>query len=134
MLRGDLDELKRTVNTLAREESVQNLGDRWDAIDERFDAFVQRNPSTTGSGTSLPSKYMQQLDERLDEISRAIVATSQPVSGQSIEVDAFERLEARIAALASPDRTSDTILKRMGELAERVDQLTEQSKTPAIRS
>lgn len=132
MLRGDLDELKRTVNTLAREESVQNLGDRWDAIDERFDAFVQRNPSTTGSGTSLPSKYMQQLDERLDEISRAIVATSQPVSGQSIEVDAFERLEARIAALASPDRTSDAILKRMGELAERVDQLTEQSKTPAI--
>ena len=42
MLRGDLDELKRTVNTLAREESVQNLGNRWDAIDERFDAFAQR--------------------------------------------------------------------------------------------
>jgi localization factor PodJL len=132
MLRGDLDELKRTVNTLAREESVQNLGNRWDTIDERFDAFVERNRSTVGNGASLPSKHMQQIDERLDEISRAIVATSQPASGQSIEAHAFERMEARIAALALPDRTADTILKRMGELAERVDHLTEQSKTPAI--
>jgi localization factor PodJL len=132
MLRGDLDELKRTVNTLAREESVQNLGDRWDAIDERFDAFVQRNPSAIQNGASLPTKYMQQIDERLDEISRAIVATSQPASGQSMEIDAFERLEARIAALASLDRTSDTILQRMGELAQRVDHLTEQNKTPLI--
>ena len=55
----------------------------------------------------------------------------EPALRHHIEADAFERLEARIAALASPDRTSDTILKRMGELAERVDQLTEQSKTPA---
>ncbi|HMF67815.1 MAG TPA: hypothetical protein VK602_09430, partial [Phyllobacterium sp.] len=132
MLRGDLDELKRTVNTLAREESVQNLGNRWDAIDERFDAFAQRAPSASGNGASLPTKYMQQLDERLDEISRAIVATSRPASAPSIDADAFERLEARITALATTDRTSDTILKRMSELAERVDQLTEQSKVPAI--
>ena len=44
MLRGDLEELRRTVDTLAREESVRNLGNRWDAMDERFDAFTQRNP------------------------------------------------------------------------------------------
>lgn len=132
MLRGDLDELKRTVNTLAREESVQNLGNRWDAIDERFDDFARRVPSTSGSSTSLTTKYMQQIDERLDEISRAIVATSRPVSAPSIEADAFERLEARITALVTSDRTSDTILKRMGELAQRVDQITEQSKAPAI--
>ncbi len=132
MLRGDLDELKRTVNTLAREESVQNLGNRWDAIDERFDAFAQRNPSTSGNGASLPTKYMQQIDERLDEISRAIVATSRPALAPSIDADAFERLEARIAALATTERTSDTILQRMGELAQRVDHLTEQSKTPVI--
>ena len=172
MLRGDLNELKRTVDTLAREESVKRLGDRWDAMDERFDAFAQRHPVDTGeanvspgaleerldeirqamdvlphslqltnvedklkllagaveqmsrkNGTSLPVKFMQQVDERLDEISRAIVATSRPATAQYAEADAFERLEARIAALASKieeasyDRTSDTILKRMGELA-----------------
>jgi localization factor PodJL len=187
MLRGDLDELKRTVDTLAREESVKSLGNRWDAMDERFDAFAQHNPLKAGEagasletlegrlegirqavdvlphslplqnvedklnlltgaveqmsrkhGSSLPTKFMQQVDERLDEISRAIVATSRPASLQYAEADAFERVEARIASLvskiesASHDRTSDTILKRMGELAQRVDQLTEQSKVPAF--
>ncbi|WP_246663608.1 peptidoglycan-binding protein [Phyllobacterium endophyticum] len=131
-LRGDLDELKRTVNLLAREESLQSLGNRWDAIDERFDTFTQRNSSAHVSNASLPAKYMQQIDERLDEISRAIVATSQATLSQPAEVDAFERLEARIAALASGERSSDTILKRMGELAERVEHLTAQSKEPAI--
>jgi localization factor PodJL len=187
MLRGDLNELKRTVDTLAREESVKSLGNRWDAMDERFDAFAQRRPVGTGeanvslgsleerldeirqamdvlphslqltnvedklkllagaveqmsrkNGSSLPAKFMQQVDERLDEISRAIVATSRPVTAQYAEADAFERLEARIAALASKieeasnDRTSDTMLKRMGELAQRVDHLTEQYAAPAL--
>ncbi|MEK1850723.1 MAG: peptidoglycan-binding protein [Phyllobacterium sp.] len=186
MLRGDLDELKRTVDTLTREEPVKSLGNRWDAMDERFDTY-HRQPFKSGEtgasletiegrldgirqavevlphslplhnvedklvlltgaveqmsrkqGASLPAKFMQQVDERLDEISRAIVATSRPASMQYAEADAFERVEARIASLASKiesatyDRTSDTILKRMGELAQRVDQLTEQSKAPAF--
>jgi localization factor PodJL len=187
MLRGDLDELKRTVDTLTREEPVKSLGNRWDATDERFDTYHHRQPFNSGEtgasletfagrldgirqavevlphslplknvedklnlltgaveqmsrkhGASLPAKFMQQVDERLDEISRAIVATSRPASMQYAEADAFERVEARIASLASKiesatyDRTSDTILKRMGELAQRVDQLTEQSKAPAF--
>lgn len=185
MLRGDLEELKRTVDTLAREESVKSLGNRWDAMDERFDAFAQRNPfnsketsASLGSlegrlneirqavdvlphslplknvedklmllssaveqmsrknGTSLTGKFMQQVDERLDEISRAIVATSRPASTRNADADAFERLEARITSLATKietathDRTSDTILQRMGELAQRVDHLTEQQAAP----
>ncbi|TDQ31706.1 localization factor PodJL [Phyllobacterium brassicacearum] len=185
MLRGDLEELRRTVDTLAREESVRNLGNRWDAMDERFDAFTQRNPfnveeaslslgSLEGrlkeiretldglpqslplknvedkllllasavdqmsrkNGASLTGKFMQQVDERLDEISRAIVATSRPSAIRNVEADAFERLEARITSLATKietatlDRTSDTILKRMGELAERVDYLTAQHAAP----
>ena len=187
MLRGDLNELKRTVDTLAREESVKSLGNRWDAMDDRFDAFAQRHTGGAGdanaslaslderldeirqamdvlphslqltnvedklkllagaveqmarkNGSSLPARFMQQVDERLDEISRAIVATSRPVTAQYAEADAFERLEARIAALASRfeeasnDRTADTMLQRMGELAQRVDHLTEQHAAPAL--
>lgn len=185
MLRGDLEELRRTVDTLAREESVRDLGSRWDAMDERFDAFAQGNPfngeiasASLGSlegrlkeiretldglpqslplqnveekllllasavdqmsrknGASLTGKFMQQVDERLDEISRAIVATSRPSTTRNIEADAFERLEARITSLATKveaatlDRTSDTILKGMIELAERVDDLTAQHAAP----
>lgn len=116
MLRGDLDELKRTVGKLVREDA----------------------PHGRNAGSPLPARYMQQLDERLDEISRAIVATSGPATVHYAEADAFARLEARIASLASSveasgyDNASDTILQRMGELAHRVDQLTEQAKRPSI--
>jgi localization factor PodJL len=175
MLRGDLDELKRTVTTLAREESVKNLNNRWDAMDERFDSFRQDHPlggrldqirqavdvlpqsiplkkvedklktlanaveQMSRTGTSgVNSDFMRQMDERLDEISRAIVATARPVQTNHADTDAFERLEARIATLSSKveavayDRTSDTILQRMGELAERVDHLAGMRAAPAV--
>lgn len=112
MLRGDLNALKHTVDRLAREGK--------------------------NDVAPLPARYMQQIDERLDEISRAIVATSRPAGPKYAEADAFERLEARIASLATRveatgyDHSSDTILQRMGELAHRVDQLTEQAKRPSI--
>ncbi|EJN05357.1 putative peptidoglycan binding protein,Sel1 repeat protein [Phyllobacterium sp. YR531] len=112
MLRGDLNELKQAVAKLGRNDASHHA--------------------------SMPARYMQQIDDRLDEISRAIVATSQQSSGRFAEADAFERLEARIASLATsvqasvPDRTSDVILQRMGELAQRVDNLTEQAKRPSV--
>lgn len=174
MLRGDLDDLKRTVTTLAREESVKSLNNRWDAMDERFDSFRQDHPlggrldqirqAVDVLPQSLPMKkvedklktlasaveqmsrknaepvngdFMRQIDERLDEISRAIVATARPASTNSVDTDAFERLEARIATLSSKienvayDRASDTLLQRMGELAERVDRLAARPAAPA---
>jgi localization factor PodJL len=112
MLRGDLNELKQAVAKLGRNDATSHDG--------------------------LPISYMQQIDDRLDEISRALVATSHQTPARFAEADAFERLEARIASLASsvqastPDRTSDVILQRMGELAQRVDHLAEQTKRPAI--
>lgn len=113
MLRGDLNELKQAVAKLGRNDAPQH-------------------------NASMPVRYMQQIDDRLDEISRALVATSHQTPARFAEADAFERLEARIASLASsvqastPDRTSDVILQRMGELAQRVDHLAEQGKRPAI--
>lgn len=113
MLRGDLNELKQAVAKLGRNDAPQH-------------------------NASMPVRYMQQIDDRLDEISRALVATSHQTPARFAETDAFERLEARIASLASsvqastPDRTSDVILQRMGELAQRVDHLAEQAKRPAI--
>ncbi|MBA8899165.1 peptidoglycan-binding protein [Phyllobacterium sp. P30BS-XVII] len=129
MLRGDLDELKRTVTALARDEQVKSLNNRRDAMDEHI--------SNTGTA-GLNNHFMRQMDERLDEISRAIVATARPVQTSHHDTDAFERLEARIATLSSKveavayDRTSDTVLQRMGELAERVDHLAAMRMAPTV--
>jgi localization factor PodJL len=112
MLRGDLDELKQAVDKLGRND-VRHT-------------------------SAVPARYMQQIDDRLDEISRAIVASAHQAPARFAEADAFERLEARIASLATsvetsmPDHASDVILQRMGELAQRVDLLAEQAVRPAI--
>lgn len=77
---------------------------------------------------TLPASFMRQMDERLDEISRAIVATARPADRHA-DTDRLDRLEARIASLAGnveaalDDRFSDTLLQRMGELAHRVETL-----------
>ncbi|MDR0252511.1 MAG: peptidoglycan-binding protein [Brucellaceae bacterium] len=126
IMRRDFDELKRTVETLAREESLRRMSHRWDALDERFDNFEQQQSEKLSASQSahfdpaletiatrlddlrraveqLPdnqSHSLRQLDERLDEISRAILATSykpQPEQDRAV----FEELDRRFADLTS---------------------------------
>ncbi|KXF79501.1 hypothetical protein ATN84_02630 [Paramesorhizobium deserti] len=183
-LRRELEELKRTVQTLAREESLRRLSHRWDEFDERFDAFEQRqsardNASVPASealtarleqirhaidtlpqsqshsirnledriqtlaaaiekmsrpqGPAVPPQFMQQMDERLDEISRAILSSSLSRAPDQDETRRLERIEARLAALASQIEAAEhraaapdpafirEIDRRFEELAQRLD-------------
>jgi localization factor PodJL len=127
VMRRDFEELKRTVETLAREESLRRMSHRWDALDERFDNFEQQqseklnarqhtNPDPALEAISarlddlrhaveqLPdnqSQSLRQLDERLDEISRAILATSYRSQQPEQEHAVFEELDRRFADLTS---------------------------------
>ncbi|MBB2969638.1 peptidoglycan-binding protein [Mesorhizobium sp. RMAD-H1] len=183
-LQRDLEELKRTVQTLAREESLRRLSHRWDEFDERFDAFEQRQSARDSvadpaiealtarleqirhaidtlpqsqshsirnledrinvlagtiekiarpQGQAVPPQFMQQMDERLDEISRAILSSSISRRPEQDEAKRLERIEARLAGLASqieaaehraamPDPTFiREIDRRFEELAQRLD-------------
>ncbi|MCF7670728.1 SEL1-like repeat protein [Bacillus subtilis] len=126
IMRRDFDELKRTVETLAREESLRRMSHRWDALDERFDNFEQQQfQKLTASQPvnidpaletisarlddlrhaveQLPDSHshsLRQLDERLDEISRAILASSynrQPEQDHAV----FNELDRRFADLTN---------------------------------
>ncbi|MGH6763000.1 MAG: peptidoglycan-binding protein [Phyllobacterium sp.] len=171
-LRGDLEELKRTVQTLAREDSLDRLNHRWDSIDERLSSpdlatlearleqirqaveTLPQSLSISGledkvrvlsnaveqvshrSASPLSLDLMQQLDERLDEISRAILASTVVSKSNQLDAAAFERLEARISAIAariedaSEERATDAMLQRMEELAERIDLMAERNSQP----
>jgi len=183
-LQRELDELKRTVQTLAREESLRRLSHRWDEFDERFDAFEQRQSArdsaadpaiealtarleqirhaidtlpqsqshsirnledrikvlagaiekmTQPQGPAVPAQFMQQMDERLDEISRAILSSSLSRRPDQDEAKRLERIEARLATLASQIETAEQraampdpafireIDRRFEELAQRLD-------------
>lgn len=127
LMRRDFEELKRTVETLAREESLRRMSHRWDALDERFDNFEQQqtekfhasqsahiDPALDAITTRLDdlrhaieqlpdnqSHSLRQLDERLDEISRAILATSYHRQQPEQENAVFEELDRRFADLTS---------------------------------
>lgn len=127
IMRRDFDELKRTVETLAREESLRRMSHRWDALDERFDNFEQQQfQKLTASQPAnidpalqtisarlddlrhvveqLPdnqSHSLRQLDERLDEISRAVLATSYNRQQPEQEHAVFEGLDRRFADLTN---------------------------------
>ncbi|WP_420959384.1 peptidoglycan-binding protein [Brucella sp. IR073] len=128
-LHDEIGELKRTVQTLAREESLRRLTHRWDSLDERFDAFEQRH----GHGDLNAPAFMRQMDERLDEISRAILSTSMSRRPDPNEARRLERIEERLADLTRqieaaeersvmPDPTFiREIDRRFEELAQRLD-------------
>ena len=127
IMRRDFDELKRTVETLAREESLRRMSHRWDELDERFDNFEQQQfqKLTASQPTNLDpaletisarlddlrhaveqlpdnqSHSLRQLDERLDEISRAILATSYSRQQPEQENAVFEELDRRFADLTN---------------------------------
>lgn len=127
VMRRDFEELKRTVETLAREESLRRMSHRWDALDERFDNFEQQQTEKLEVSRSinidpaleaitarlddlrqaieqLPDNQnhaLRQLDERLDEISRAILATSYNRQQPEQETAVFEELDRRFADLTN---------------------------------
>lgn len=107
-LHDEIAELKRTVQTLAREESLRRLNHRWDSLDERFDAFEQRqSPRDINTDVVAPA-FMRQMDERLDEISRAILSSSTSRRPDRNEDDRLTRIEARLADLAHHIETAET--------------------------
>ena len=76
-----------------------------------------------------------QIEDRLDEISRAIVASSVSTP-KGVDTAAFERLEARLASLntrideiASSDRTAD-LHKRIGFLSSQIESIASRTGAP----
>ncbi|MER9649148.1 peptidoglycan-binding protein [Mesorhizobium sp. M0199] len=186
MLRLELEQVKAALDTLAREESVQAVGRRWDDFDRRWSAFedrvdadqrkrsdapglsalTERLEQISNAVSNLPeslslrsleekvrmlagavdhfarqqdnrgSDTFSQIDERLDEISRAIVASTVAAQANSFDPEPFERIEKRIDSLAqqieevSQDRPGREVIDRLNTLSSRVDELAGRANLP----
>ncbi|MES0097792.1 peptidoglycan-binding protein [Mesorhizobium sp. M0019] len=186
MLRLELEQVKAALDTLAREESVQAVGRRWDDFDRRWNAFedrveadqrkrsdapglsalTERLEQISNAVSSLPESLslrsleekvrtlagavdhfarqqdnrggdtFSQIDERLDEISRAIVASTVAAQANSFDPEPFERIEKRIDSLAqqieevSQDRPGREVIDRLNTLSSRVDELAGRANLP----
>lgn len=169
IMRRDFDELKRTVETLAREDSLRRMSHRWDALDERFDNFEQKQSDKLHANQSIDpaleaisarledlrnaieqlpdnqSHSLRQLDERLDEISRAILATGYNRQQPEQELAVFGELDRRFADLTRhldeqyQNSVQKTVLnddRFIQALEDRLDHITRQvtEQTVAMKS
>jgi localization factor PodJL len=186
MLRLELEQVKAALDTLAREESVQAVGRRWDDFDRRWTAFEDRvdadqRKRSDAPGLSMLTDRLEQIsnavnnlpeslslrsleekvrtlagavdhfarqqdnrgsstfgmiDERLDEISRAIVASTVAAQANSFDPEPFERIEKRIASLAqqieevTQVHPSGEVIDRLNMLSSRVDDLAGRANLP----
>ncbi|WP_048648280.1 peptidoglycan-binding protein [Nitratireductor soli] len=163
MLRLEMQELKSSIASLAREETLRAVDQRWDTFDNRWTAFEDRmsadlrssdpaidmlhqrleeiGQAVNGLPESLSLRSLEErvralaaaldqlvnrktagnpelyaaIDERLDEISRAIVASAPKSQIAGFDPQPFERIEARISSLAN--QVAEVLADRSGEEA-----------------
>ncbi|MFC5584768.1 peptidoglycan-binding protein [Nitratireductor kimnyeongensis] len=115
MLHQRIEEIAHAVNSLPESLSIQSLEDRVRTLAGALDQLLE------GKQQSNPEIYAA-LDERLDEISRAIAASAPKAQVAGFDPQPFERIEARISSLAN--QVSELLAERGG--GEAVGQLSEQ--------
>ena len=129
MLTSRLEQIGEAVNNLPESLSLRTLEDKVRTLASAVDQFSrhQNNVSPDSFG---------QIEERLDEISRAIVASTAGAQSPSSQIEQFERIEARIASLArqieelSDDRPTGEVIDRINTLSLRVDDMARRAELP----
>lgn len=184
MLRLELEQVRSSLDGLAREDTVQSFGRRWDDFDKRWSriedrldrpvadfapnlnalnrqieligqsvnrlpeslsvrALEERLKTLAGSveqfaqhyGATMPDAFAL-IEQRLDEISRAIVASATAQQHLAVDTQPFERIEARVASLARQidelvaDRGGSEVLDRLNRLSQRVDEIAQRVEIP----
>ncbi|KFB11217.1 peptidoglycan-binding protein [Nitratireductor basaltis] len=176
MLRLELEQVKGSIASLAREDSIRHLDQRWDAFEERMAngmreasdpalaSLSHRVEEIAQAVSSLPhSMNLRSLEERvqtlatalehfagsqsqpdlyamveerLDEISRAISASVASTSTPGVDSRQLERIEARISSLAAQldevanDRPSEALAERLNALTQRIDTIATRIDVP----
>lgn len=186
-LRAEMEEVKRALGKLAREETLQSFDRRWDEFDRRWSDIATKVSSTQHRGaagdhalqalterleqigdavnalpTSVALRSLEEkmkilsvtvdqfahqqdrigpealdaIEERLNEISRAVAASAPVAQAGSFDPEPFERIEARISSLARQlgsvidDHPVAMLADQLAELAHRVEDLARQVNVP----
>jgi localization factor PodJL len=175
-LRSEIAHLRGDLDSLAREETVQSVGRRFDAFEGRLaevpsssiaiKALADRLEEISTAVNALPEslslrsleekvrglakaveRFLRQqegktpatfeaIEERLDEISRAIVASASFHAPAQFNPEPFERIEARITSLARQleelveDHPIAAVMERLTALSRRVDDIAERAALP----
>ncbi len=124
-----IEQISRAVGSLPESLSLRSLEEKVRTLGGALDQFIQQQDGRT-------SQTFSQIDERLDEISRAIVSATVAAQQKQIDPEPFERIEARISSLARQieavveDRSGNEMMEQLQALSRRVDDLASRSAMP----
>lgn len=128
-LTNRLDEITQAVNNLPESLSLRSLEEKVRTLAGAVDHFARQQDSHASAPFDL-------IEERLDEISRAIVASASTAAAPHFDPEPFERVEARISSLARQieelveDRPSAEVIDRLNLLSQRVDEIAAAGALP----
>ncbi|MEO9830414.1 MAG: peptidoglycan-binding protein, partial [Nitratireductor sp.] len=126
VLSDRLEQISAAVGNLPDSLSLRSLEDKVRSLATALEHFAAQ---TTHPDTALIDK----LEDRLDEISRAIAASS---GSQPVDHAPLDRIEARISALAelledvASEAPGDKLLQRMEALSRRVEDVASRVAMP----
>ncbi|TSE12522.1 peptidoglycan-binding protein, partial [Mesorhizobium intechi] len=124
-----LEQISNAVNNLPESLSLRSLEEKVRTLAGAVEHFAGQQDNRGGDTLAM-------IDERLDEISRAIVASTVAAQANSVDHEAFDRIEKRIDSLArqieevAQDRPGNAVMDRLSTLSSRVDELAGRANLP----
>ena len=128
-LNRQLEQIGQSVNRLPESLSVRSLDERLKTLAASVEQFAQHY------GATMPDAFAL-IEQRLDEISRAIAASSTAPQQVAFDAQPFERIEARVGSLARQideliaEHGSGEVLDRLNRLSQRVDEIAQRVEIP----
>lgn len=128
-IQSRLEELGSVVSTLPEPDAMRALDDKLKVLAAAMDRFAQKQGPLGDGALSL-------IDERLDEISRAIAASAGAGRGLIVDGKPFDRIEARIGSLAKQidelieDRPTADIGAQIAAMSERIEEIAARAAVP----
>ena len=124
-----VEQIIQAVGNLPESLSLRSLEEKVRTLAGALDHFIEQQGGRAND-------TFAQIEERLDEISRAIVGATVAAQQQHLDPEPFERIEARISALArqieevAEDRPGNEVMEHLQILSRRVDELAVRSGMP----
>ena len=128
-LTSRLEQIGEAVARLPESQSIRSLEDKVRTLAGALDHFIDQQGGRD-------TQTFGQIEERLDEISRAIVSATVAAQTPHFDPEPFERIEARMSALARQieevieDRPTEEVISRLNMLSERVDEMAAHNALP----
>ena len=125
-----VEQIGRAVSNLPESLSLRALEDKVRTLATALDQFI-------GHQDGRASQTFAHIEERLDEISRAIVSAT--IAAQKhLDLEPFEKIEGRISALARQieelmdDTPERDMMEHLKGLSRRIDELAARSEIPNV--